>query len=305
MKKAFVFAAAISSFILTTSSCKLSQYSLSEAFSRIMKVELRAQKLLVLNNEPALMDITANDEYDVLIIADPHFGNENHEGNGPRRENDFFKQITTVDPETGKAIADNVQFAICIGDIAEHGLRKESIEYKIQFESRLESIKTLKAPEGIKIYNIVGNHDLYNSGWTQWSELFYPYTSFYKFETPTFSWYFLDSASGTIGGYQMEALNDAMSEDPKKKIVISHIPLYANNFLYFSMQNTQERNKIVNICANNNTQAFIDGHTHYYEVSDLGKFTEFTMPGMLQVYGYAVLHVNEAQGTYSLESKYF
>lgn len=288
----------ILSFIFILSSCKFADYNLSEAFYRLMSVELRAQELKVLSEETVINGIDAEDEYDVLIITDVHFGNENKGKNGPRREDNWFEYLNNIDAKTGKSLIDTTKFVICMGDVAEHGYESETLRFKKDIVDKLDA-------KGIPVYNIVGNHDLYNSGWNQWADNLYPHTSFYKFSTPNFSWYFTDSASGTFGGYQYEAFNKDMNKDTKKKLVFSHVPLYANNHQYFVMQNTDERNKIINTCAKNKTSLFIDGHSHVDKYTDFGKFEEFNIPSFLQSYGFAVLHVNEKDQSCSLQVKYY
>lgn len=316
MKKFLVVLSAVFVSVFMFSACKFSQdYALSEGFYRLMSVERRATVLKNLNNDvfedktviatamvdsegiPRAISVNKNENYDVLIVTDLHFGNENSGKNGPRREREWFEAITKKD-ESGIAIIDNVKFVICLGDVAEHGYRGEYLRYNRDVVEPLEAL-------GIPVYNILGNHDLYNSGWNGFSGYMYPFTSFYKFETPEFSWYFLDSASGSLGGYQYDTLERDMKEDNKKKLVFSHVPLYADDFLYFTMQNTEERNKIISTCATNSTRLFIDGHTHKDRDSDFGKFKEKNLPGFLEKYGYGILHINEENGTAAIESKYY
>lgn len=286
-------------------SCGLFNYGLEENLYRKPTVEERAKEIVCLQNESNLMSIKNDEEYDVLIIADLHFGLENKKKNGPRKESEWFKQLLEINESSGKRIIDNVRFAICLGDIADHGYADEFEKYNSLVVQKLKGISTNKAPDGIKIYNVVGNHDLYNSGWNLWCETAYPGTSFFKFETPSFSWYFLDSASGTLGKPQMDALKSTVGKDSKPKILFTHIPIYAENFSYLVMQNTEERNKLINICAQNNASLFMDGHTHKESSSDLGNFTEYTLPGFLEKYGYGILHVNEAEKTLSFSINYY
>lgn len=284
-------------------SCSLEEYGLEQAFYRRMSVETRATGLRILPSELSSLVPAEKDEYDVLIITDVHFGNENKGKNGPRREDDWFAKIT--EGAVGSRIVDNVAFAICLGDVADHGREDEFRKFKETIEDRLSEITTAKAPNGIRMYNVVGNHDLYNSGWDQWSRYCYPGTSFYKFETGSFSWYFIDSASGTLGGYQYDTLKAAMTSDPKRKLVFSHVPIFADDFLYFTMQNTEERNLLISLCARTGAKLFIDGHTHQDRTTDFGKFVERNIPGFLEKYGYAILHVDETHQSSSVEIKYF
>lgn len=288
----------ILSSCLLTSSCSLMDYDLSEALYRHWNVNKRAKSLKILDSEKTINEITSDDEYDVLIFTDVHFGNENNGRNGKRREKEWFEKLTEINSSTNQTIIENVRFAICLGDIADHGLVKETLRFKEEIEKELEKFN-------IKTYNIVGNHDLYNSGWNQWSENLNPGTSFYKFSTQSFSWYFIDSASGTIGSYQFDSLLSDMKNDDKIKFVFSHIPIYAENFTYFVMQDSEERNKLISCCAKYNIQAFIAGHTHYKFQTDLGKFVEYTIPSFLEKYAYAILHVNEKEKTFSIKIMYY
>ena len=295
-KNIFAFIKILSLFVsvsLLFSSCK---YNIGEGFARLMKVEERATNLRILDQEPVLNAITDSEEYDVLVITDVHFGNENHGKNGPRREDDFFAHLE--DASSGAALIDSVKFVICMGDIAEHG-------YDDEFKRFNAVIKAWFDAKGIPIYHVVGNHDLYNSGWKNWAANNYPNTSFYKFETPSFSWYFLDSASGTLGWYQYDALDGHMRRDDKKKLVFTHIPVYAEDNLYFVMQNTEERNLLISTCAKTGVQLFVDGHTHKDRTSDFGKFIERNVPGFLEKSGYGVVHINEANDTCSIKVVYF
>ena len=308
-KQAFLIFSASGIFFLISVLCpscqiKYTEYSLGEGFYRLMKVERRATILKVLSSETDINSIASDEEYDVLIVTDVHMGNENYGKNGPRRESEWLKQITDVQ-EDGSRIVDSVRFALCLGDVAEHGYLSECERFNSDVKDPLLNIKTEKCPEGIKLYNIVGNHDLYNSGWQNWADTMYPNTSFYKFETPSFSWYFLDSASGSLGGYQYDAADAAMRADTKKKLVFSHVPVYADDFFYFTMQNTEERNRLISTCAETSTELFVDGHTHNERFSDFGAFYEYNLPGFLEKYGYGILHINEKEGTATMTVKYY
>lgn len=287
---------AISCFLCVC--CELQKYGVDELFYRVMSVENRATNLKVLEK----IDTESTPEYDVLIITDVHFGNENKGKNGPRRESEWFNQLTEIQPN-GKRLVDSVKFAICMGDVADHGKKEEFLRFDNDIRKSLEAITTDVSPSGIKIYNIIGNHDLYNNGWSEWSSIMYPHTSFYKFETSKYSWYFIDSASGTVGGYQFNALSSSLKNDDKPKFMFSHVPIYAEDTLYFTMQNTQERNLLIAQCARNNVEFFIDGHTHKNRTSDFGKFTERNIPGFLEKYSYAIMHVNEITQAVSIEIK--
>lgn len=290
-------------------SCVIFDYSLYEAFYRPMKVEDRARKIEKLNisvdqtgskirtnmqnelGEEKPLVIRSDDSYNVLIITDVHFGNPSCAQDGIRHDSDWFKMLESKKTEKGERFLDTVKFAVGLGDFAEHGYLEECQDYNKNIRDRLEK------EYGIPLFNIVGNHDLYNSGWNNWKTTMFPHTSFYKFETPSFSWYFLDSASGTLGEYQFDALRKEMLNDSKKKLVFSHIPLYADNYLYFSLQNTDERNRLISTLAETSARYFIEGHSHEKRSYDFGAFTEMNIADFALSRSYGILQVNESDKT--------
>lgn len=293
MKKViFALCAAFSTFL---AGCKYYSYGLDDLFYRENDVENRAEKLKALDN------VNSSGTYEILVLTDVHFGGENQGNNGERKDSEFLDWIeenygTAAEPKDGTVMPD---FAVCLGDVAEHGLEEEFEDYK-KFTDELES------RFGIKTFNVIGNHDLYNSGWDSFEEYSYPYTSFYKFRTESFTMYFLDSASGSLGNTQLMAFKHDMenNENGRKKIVFTHIPAYAGGLFYFVMQNTTERNKFISYCAKNDVQALIVGHTHKEITSDIG-FKEYNLPGYLEKRGFGILTVNEEAGTVSSRCVYY
>ena len=269
------------------SSCQYYSYGLDEFLYRSNTVDKRADTLQNLGD----MDVGGRKKFSVLITTDVHFGGENMGKNGDRPEDSFkewlldYKATTQAD---GTADELYPAFAICLGDVAEHGLNEEFSDYEKFTDS-------LNMPEfgNIRTFNVVGNHDLYNAGWGGYKKHCAPYTSFYKFRTEGMTWYFVDSASGSLGNAQLTSLSRDMkyNEKGRKKLVFTHIPAYAGGLFYFVMQNSTERNKFISLLAEQDTLALIDGHTHKEITSDLG-FTEWNLPGFLEKRGWAILTVD-------------
>lgn len=297
MKKrsnSFSFISLLAASLIITS-CGLAEYGLDELFFRDMPPDKRADTLTVLTGSKA-PSVSAGEIYDVLLISDVHFGRDSSEAGGPRREADWFSKLQTPD-STGRCPIDSVKFAICLGDVADHGKQEEYAAFNTEIRDKLAAIPTLAAPQGIQVYSVTGNHDLYNSGWATWSVTQNPGTSFYKFTTPSFSWYFLDSGSGSLGEKQFTALEADMTADSNKKLVFTHVPIYADDGFYFTMQNPDERNRLISLCASTDTVYFVDGHVHRELVTDFGKFIEYNMPSLLDQYSYGILHIDEAAVT--------
>ena len=275
-------------FILsvTVSGCGLNAYGLNEFLVRNPDVKTRTKRLEKLSAADA-PTAPSTSEYTVLVITDVHFGAEKLPKNGPRFDEEFFTWLgnfITAHP------AKKPQFCVGLGDMAEHGWEEEFERYKA-FTDRLESA------HGIKTYNAVGNHDLYNSGWTHCKEYLYPFKSLYYFEAGGFSWYCIDTASGSLGDRQMRLLRKTMRSDPNPKIIMSHFPLWANGHFYFSLQDTLERNLLIAACAETGVKAALTGHTHIEKTSDFGKFTEYNHPGFYAKAGWGIITVDPVKQT--------
>lgn len=291
MKKInFVFLIVVISVLIF--SCEYYSYGLEEFLYRSNTVSVRAEEMPDLSGKNGnfedleIFNKVSGKKYTVLFITDVHFGGENSGKNGARPELlflEWLKNLKETNPELYPS------FAICLGDIAEHGHDREFIEYKF-FTDKLNTAEY----GNIKTFNVVGNHDLYNSGWEGFKKFCYPYTSFYKFRTKGFTWYFVDSASCSIGEDQLTTLSRDMiyNEKGRKKLVFTHVPVYANGVQYFVMQNTTERNRFISLLADENTSMLVDGHTHSENKSDLG-FIEWNLPGFLEKYGFGLMFVDE------------
>ena len=284
MKK--IFSLLLISLTFLLASCEDS-YGLREFIFRSNSVESRSDTLYSLPDvKPATGKV-----YAVLIITDVHFGGENSGNNGSRKDVQFLSWLKDLKAKTDNAGTPELypSFAICLGDVAEHGTDSEFVRYQLFTE-------TLNTDDygNIKTYNVIGNHDLYNSGWDSFRIHCYPHTSFYKFHTDSLVWYFLDSASGTLGDDQLSALRKDMKyfEKGRKKLVFTHVPVYAEGLFYFVMQDTDERNRFISLLGEEDTIAIVDGHTHQEHVSNLG-FIEYNVPGYLEKRAFAIMYVDE------------
>lgn len=248
--------------ILLCCICTSCEFGIQEAFYRKDGVDKRVT---------ALADITppeihaANGVYSFVILTDLHFG----KSKAHRGEDLFFQSIQNS--------SEKPQFVIVLGDIADHGKSGEFAEF-IRFIKRL--------PDTIPYYGIPGNHDLYNSGWSSYKNTIAPYSSFYRFKTSIMSadgekkrsWYFLDTANGTLGVTQFNILQKVMQEDSDKKFVFSHYGMHGgSDVYYFVLSNTLERISLTDLYAKNNVQAFFAGHWHPGSYLDYGKFDEFIL----------------------------
>lgn len=234
-----------------------------------------------------LTDISASavsgSTYSFLIVTDVHFGNFK-----TRHDDDFFSVLQAKIADG--SISPAPSFAVCLGDIADHGERSEFVSYN-NFVSRIEGIT------GGKVYSVVGNHDLYNSGWDHYEDLVYPNVDFYRFVINNISYYFLDSGSGSLGKQQFNMFKSAMASDPNYKIICNHYPAYGTSDFfasYYSLQNTLEADQLLTILKKCKAIAYLSGHMHAEHSTNFGSFTEYVVPAYLSNGKFAVMTVNES-----------
>lgn len=247
--------------------------------------------------------------YSALVITDLHYGADW----GNNKEDDFLEwfedRIISCRDSSPEKIP---RFIVNLGDTADGGHRSEFKDY-VAFENRVKALAAEKLGDSdYKIYSILGNHDLYNNGVTEYDSLCYPYISSYYFSIDSdpydsfkgFSFYFLDTANGTLGEYQLKDFKDKISDDSRPKIVLSHYPIYAGageaDALLMRLQNTMERNTLLTYFSKYNVKQVYEGHIHKRTWFDFKKFRE----DVIQSFRYgeaAVFTVNESAGTVSTE----
>ncbi|MBO4509421.1 MAG: metallophosphoesterase [Spirochaetaceae bacterium] len=252
--------------ILITLSVVGCKFGLEEAFFRPNGVNERSKELttLQLDSRIANSAIYQSGKYCFMILSDVHYG-----ADYDVPEQQIFNWLDSFDTASTQAEQNKKPlFCAVLGDISNTGNREDFAAFNT-FQGKLET-------KGIPVYCIVGNHDLLNSGWNYWKYSCNPHTSFYCFKTSTVSWYFTDTGSGTMGSAQFSALETAFKNDSNRKLVFSHYPLYGGGtgIPIFSIGNTKERAKIIDLYAENNVKYVFEGHWHVGGEYDFGKFKE-------------------------------
>lgn len=302
MKKIFSLTLVIFSLLFT--SC---EYGLTEFFYRIDEVNSRSSRIVNLSDTTDSLvhsDVEvpspSSSKFAVLIFSDIHFGRNPSTG-GDRQEEKFFEYFTKNKIDLEKYNEDTYPFlfSICAGDCVEHGFASEYVDYK-KFTDKIKTLYNLKT------YTIAGNHDLYNSGWSQWKSYCYPYISSYFFKTKyndsEISWYLLDSGNGTLGYRQLNDLKKKMENDSNKKIVISHYPIYAGGIFYFTMQNTTERDTLISLFGKSNVRLSLEGHYHSGGQYDFKNyFHEEIVKSFLDKANFAVIYVDLDLQTFNVK----
>ena len=240
-------------------------YGTDNVFYRGNKVDNRIDYIHEIN-DVLPKNTKLKTKYRVLVLADVHVGS-------PRKETDIKPLLNWLDEYKKKNEDYYPIFALSLGDLVDHGTMAEYEKY----DSIVKQIEN----KGVHVVNVLGNHDLFNSGWENYQKMCYPYCSLFKFETNKFSWYAIDTGTGDLGIKQYNILKEAWAKDSKPKIVMMHYPIAnSRRFGTFCMHDTTERNLLIDLLAKNNAKAALCGHLHQKQAMDLQVYKEYGNPSL-------------------------
>jgi predicted phosphodiesterase len=247
--KALLAAGAALAVLGTLASCR---YGLGELFGRPAPVDERVvDPSAIAPPGPVVAD---PDAFVFVVVSDPHF-------------------VAEADPAGAAGLAAflslrGAEFVIVGGDLADAGLPAEYARYDAWADSL-----------GVPVFAVVGNHDLYNGGWSTFRTTVG--ASRYSFEIGSRTVYFVDSGSGTLGRDQIEMLRDAFAGDLNPKVVVTHYPLYDGDASqYYELTNTAERAALVDLYARSAVELLIEGHTHALNHTTIGPTEEWVCPSL-------------------------
>ena len=245
-------------------------------------------------------------KYSFIVVTDVHIGASDVHSS---KMNDFLDEISSLFESGDKTKVP--RFIVNLGDTADGGHLSECNEYN----SYIEKIRNLaveknvvSAKEDFKIYTILGNHDLYNNGWTDWKKTIYPYKSSYYFSLfsgtyssalSPFSFYFVDTGNGAFGTDQLDAFEKLLKSDPNPKMVFSHYPFYSDNVPFMALEDTAERNYLLSLFAKNNVKALFGGHVHTVFEHDLGSFSQVNTFALFKNGAFRLVTVDESSASVS------
>lgn len=268
-------------------------YGWDDFFYREDQVNSRSDSIVRLDGTSFAPSVGSDKCFSVILMTDVHFGKEG--GKNP----EYI--LSWVKAKSGFLAAEGfpAKFIICLGDVTSSASLKEYSDY-------VDLCTGIKGETGLQVYTIPGNHDLYNSGWSYWSTMVYPYFGAYKFTTANefgaYSWYFLDTANGTLGNEQLEDLSSMMENDPNYKVVLSHYPIYGDGMWYYILQNENERDTLVQLFAKNNVKLVLEGHMHLEKNCHFGAYFEEKVLSAYERTGeISVLKINLETGLYCVE----
>lgn len=247
-----------------------------------------------------------NGKYSFIVVTDVHIGASDVRSS---KMNDFLDEISSLFESIDKTKIP--RFIVNLGDTADGGHLSEYNDYN----SYLEKIRKLaveknvvSSTEAFKIYTILGNHDLYNNGWTDWKKTVYPYKSTYYFSLSSgaadydslpFSFYFVDTGNGAFGTDQLDAFEKLLKSDPNPKMIFSHYPFYSDNVPFMALEDTTERNYLLSLFAKNNVKALFGGHVHTVFEHGFGNFSQINTSALLKNEAFRLVTVDERTSSVS------
>lgn len=244
----------------------------------------RTGKLKDISDELPAKIITSSGKYTVLVFTDLHYGSSRSD----TPEDELFEWLDLL-----KGTPKMPAFAISLGDSADTGSQNE-------YDLYLEFCEKLKKRYDLEVLNVPGNHDLYQSHWENWKKNCFPHKSFYCFRTDKFSWYALDTASGSLGLDQYDELKKAMDRDSNPKIVYTHYPIL-EYFVVGGLPDMIERNLLVDLFVKNNVKCSLGGHLHYAASDSIGDYDEYLLPSFRMKDAWTLVTVDEAAEKVSIE----
>jgi hypothetical protein len=220
--------------------------------------------------QPASAAVSSSAPFSFLIVGDPHFGASFAAGSAVL--DSFSALARSPDANAnGKPYA----FVLYVGDDAHNGTQA-------QFESFVAWASSMQDSNGnpMQWYSALGNHDLYNGGWSYFRQYIGP--SFFRLSVGGYSIYVVDSGQGTLGDCQINELKSEFAADPKPKIVISHYPIYAaaDVLYYYRLSDPREAAELLDLFAKSNVKLIIAGHWHYLVHESLGSMDEWLVESL-------------------------
>jgi hypothetical protein len=143
-----------------------------------------------------------------------------------------------------------IRFVIFGGDLTYLG---EEAEYS-NFISHSEGLT-------VPAYPSLGNHDIYNGGWSYYWRYLGP--SVYSFNGGNAKFVVIDSACGKIGEAQMEWIQDQLRNNKQPLLfVISHMPIYGNSYGVYGFPETEEKQQLIELFEKYEVDFVLQGHYH-------------------------------------------
>jgi 3',5'-cyclic AMP phosphodiesterase CpdA len=182
--------------------------------------------------------ITDTNNFKFIVISDTHYTDS------PKN---YIKYI-----EDNKNVW-GVSFIVVTGDITNNG-----------FQTSFDTAENEFSETSLPVYPVIGNHDLYNSGFDIYKNVFG--RTIYDFKIGDTHFIMIDTANGTLGTKQKEWLENVLANSGcKNKIVFSHYNLQENVFESETVISfPEEEYYLYDLFEKYSVNYFISGHFHGY-----------------------------------------
>ena len=147
-------------------------------------------------------------------------------------------------------------FIIFLGDLIEKGARAD-----------FETFKTTVNAHGFgeKVIYALGNHDIFEDGWSAYRELMGP--SHYTVTFGNCNFVIVDSADGIVGENQKDWIEEElkMSSSIQHTFIVSHyMPVVPGQRTYLKLANESEAVNLMKMMSRFGVEAWLGGHYHSY-----------------------------------------
>lgn len=241
-------------------------------------------------------------KYSFIVVTDIHIGADDV---GTSKINDFLLELSVLFSSDSQILVP--RFIINLGDTGDGGHASEYAKFNRYFGDG-GIIQNLAKDKGVvektsdfKIYSVLGNHDLYNNGWTNWKKAVWPYTSTYYFSVSTmsdskcvpFSFYFLDTGNGSMGKSQTDGFEKLLKADQNPKLIFAHYPFYSDGTPFMAIEDTAERNYFLALLEKNKAAGLFGGHVHTNFKKDIGSFDQINTAALFKNGYFRLVTVDE------------
>jgi len=186
-------------------------------------------------------------DFSFVLVGDIHLG-----GNDTGR----LRAVLEAAQSQGDA------FVIFLGDLVDKGKREDMQTFLNQVAEFGFQNKT--------IYTI-GNHDVFEDGWSAWKDLMGP--SHFDVVIGNTHFLILDSADGMVGEEQSEWLENRLKASASThKIILSHyLPVIPGQRTYLRLANEEEAISLMKLSSRYRVKAWLGGHYHSYIQEEIEK----------------------------------
>jgi predicted phosphodiesterase len=228
-------------------------------------VDMRYNESRELEKKQAPNDIFVDsDDYTIMVMGDSHVG-------GTINLDKFFKKAGEKNPAA----------VIMDGDLT-GGLSKDYNTFQAHIPDN----------DSLKLFFVVGNHDLWYNGWGEYYSRFGSSTYYFTITTPVASdlYICLDTGGSTLGHLQTEWLKTVLKTirpDYRRCIVITHVNLFRPRHTASTNLVVEELYSLVEMFTENHVDMVITGHDHKKDAEVFGLTTYIQIDALEDGLSYA------------------